>query len=352
MAKWKIKNISLRGIAACVPQNKLQTEDIPLFSQEEYQRFIANVGIKSRRVAEKCVCASDLCYAATQQLIAELEWNKNEIDALVFVSVTPDYRSPMTSCILQDKLGLSKSCFTLDIPLGCCGYLHGITVLSNLMTAGNIKKGLLLAGDTVYQTSSLEDKSRLPIFGDAGSASAFEYDENAEDIISYSCSDGSGYQAIIYPHSGFRHPVTPESFIMESFDNGIRRAPVHGLLDGIEVFSFAISKVPKLLNELLTDNNINKEVDIDYFLLHQANRMINEKIIRKTQIKSSKAPSNIEEYANTSCSSIPLLMVTRIREALQEKDLNLILSAFGVGLTWDCINIKTHKIVCPELIEV
>jgi 3-oxoacyl-[acyl-carrier-protein] synthase-3 len=352
MAKWIIKNISLRGVAACVPKNKVQTEDIPLLSEAECKRFIATVGIKSRRVAEKGVCASDLCYAAAQNLIAELEWDKNDIDALLFVSVTPDYRSPMTSCILQNKLGLSKSCFTLDVPLGCCGYLHGITVLANLMTAGNIKKGLLLAGDTVYQTSSFEDKSRLPIFGDAGSASAFEYNENTENIISYSCSDGSGYQAIMYPHSGFRHPVTPESFIMENFANGIRRAPIHGLLDGIEVFSFAISKVPQLLNELLFENNLNKDDDIDYFLLHQANRMINEKIIRKIQIKQSKAPSNIEEYANSSCSSIPLLMVTRIREAMKENNLNLILSAFGVGLTWDCINIKTHKIVCPQLIEI
>jgi 3-oxoacyl-[acyl-carrier-protein] synthase-3 len=353
MAKWKIRNIALKGVAACVPQNIVRTEDIPLFAKkEELERFLTNVGIKTRRVVEKGVCASDLCYEAAKKLITELGWENAEIEALIFVSITADYRSPMTSCILQNRLGLSESCFTVDIPLGCCGYLHGMTVLANLMSSGCIKKGLLLAGDTCYQMSSPEDKSRLPIFGDAGTASAFEYDETADAILSYSYTDGSGYDAVITPHSGFRHPVAPESFIMENIEDGIRRAPVHAVVNGMEVFSFAISKAPKLLKKIFEDNTIDKDTDIDYFLLHQANKMITDKIISKVKIDALKVPSNIEEYANTSCAAIPMLMVTRIREDLKKKDLSLILTAFGVGLTWGCVYMKTQKIACPELIEI
>jgi 3-oxoacyl-[acyl-carrier-protein] synthase-3 len=351
MANWTLKNIALRGISACVPENKVLTKDMSIFTPSECEKFLEGVGIESRRVVPEGVCASDLCYEAAEKLIAELKWDKSEIGALVFVSVTADYRSPMTSCILQDRLGLPTTCFTLDIPLACCGYLHGMTVLANLMQSGTIKKGLLLAGDTCYQMSSPEDKSRLPIFGDAGTASAYEYDETADDILSYSCSDGSGYEAIITPHSGFRHPVTPESFIMQDFEGGIRRAPVHGMLDGMEVFSFAISKAPKICKQLMEEHNIAPE-EVDYYVLHQANGKINDYIRNKMKIEPEKMPSCIEEFGNTSCTTIPLLMVSRLREPLITKSLNLILLAFGVGLTWGCVNIKTNRIVCPELMEL
>jgi 3-oxoacyl-[acyl-carrier-protein] synthase-3 len=353
MSKWRIKGIALKGVAACVPKNVVRTEDIPLFSgKEELERFITGVGIKRRRVVEDGVCASDLCYEAAEKLIAELGWNKNEIEALIFVSVTADYRSPMTSCILQDKLGLPQSCFTIDIPSACCGYLHGLTTIASIMASGSIKMGLLLAGDTAYQMGSPEDKSRFPVFGDAGTASAFEYDETAADIISYAYADGRGHSAIIQPHSGFRHPVTPESFIMEDIAPGIRRAPVHDTLDGMEVFSFAISKAPKVLKEFLSDNSLDKDTDIDYFLIHQANLMIIERIIIKSKLDMSKVPLNISDFANTVCATIPMLMVTNINNDLKEKDLNLVLLAFGAGLTWGCVNIKTSKIICPGLIEL
>lgn len=351
MANWIIKNVKLVGVSACVPKKTLHTEDMTIFHGDECEKFLNTVGIKSRRIAPSGVCASDLCYEAANKLIAELDWDKNEIDALIFVSITADYRSPMTSCILQNRLGLSNSCFTLDIPLACCGYLHGITVLSNIMSNGRIHKALLLCGDTCFQMSSPEDKSRYPIFGDAGTASAFIYDDTAKDIISYSYTDGSGYKAIITPHSGFRHPITPESFIMQDISEGIRRAPIHSMLDGMEVFSFAISKVPKSIKELMEQQHISQN-DVDYFLLHQANRLINQQICKKLKIESPKVPSNIEEFGNTSCATIPLLMVTRLKQKLSTQSLNLILSAFGVGLTWGCINIKTDKIICPPLIEL
>jgi 3-oxoacyl-[acyl-carrier-protein] synthase-3 len=352
MAKWNIKNIAFRGVAACVPKDNIPTEALPLLSKEECERFIASVGIKNRRVVENGICASDLCYKASEKLIAELGWNKNEIEALIFVSVSADYRSPMTSCILQDRLGLPQTCFTIDIPSACCGYLHGITTIANIMASGSIKKGLLLAGDTAFQMGSPEDKSRFPLFGDAGTATAFEYDEDADEILSSVYVDGSGYDAVILPHSGYRHPVTPESFIIQDYSDGIRRAPVHDALDGMTVYSFSISKAPKILNEFMLENKLNKDTDIDYFLMHQANKMMIDRIASKSRLDTSKVPINIGSFANTVCATIPLLMVTDIYDDLKNKKLNLILLAFGAGLTWGCVNIKTNKIVCPKLIEL
>lgn len=352
MANWIIKNVSIRGIAACVPKRVLETKDIPFFSDEECEKFIKSTGIVQRRIADNNVCTSDLCFEAAEKLLTDLNWNKADIDALVFVSTTPDYRTPATSCILQDRLGLSTSCFTLDISLGCCGYLHGLTVIASLMSSGSIKKALLLVGDTLFRTASPYDKSRYPLSGDAGTATAFEYDENADDIRSLSRTDGSLYSISMVPDSGFRHPVSLESFVYEDFGDGIVRAPIHAKMQGLEVFPFAIQQGPKIVQELLDRYDLNKDDEIDYYLFHQANLYIMKVVNKKLKLKPEKVPFNIAEFGNTSNACIPLTMVTKLRDELSNQKLSLILSVIGVGMTYGTIHLYTNKIVCPELIEI
>lgn len=354
MAYFTINNVAFRGVAACVPKKILRTEDIPLFTAEEAAKFNEQVGIFQRRVAEENICTSDLCYEAAVKLMDDLKWDKKDVDALIFVSTTPDYRTPATSCILQDRLGLSIDCFTLDISLGCCGYLHGLTVLSSLISAnnGSIKKGLLLVGDTLYRTSSPFDPSRLPLFGDAGTATALEYQEKAPAIDSLSHTDGSYHLVTITPDSGFRHPVNPKSFEYEDYGNGIKRARIHGNMNGLDVFPFAIKQGPKVMNEFMEHFCIDRDKDIDYFLFHQANLQIMKIVDKKLKIDENKVPFAIQDFGNTSCACIPLVMVSRIREQLCTKPLTMLLSVVGVGFTWGVIRLKTEGIVCPELIEI
>ena len=125
--------------------------------------------------------------------------------------------------------------------MGCCGCMYAITVAGNLLTTGNVKRALLLIGDTALRMGSMKDKSRVPLFGDCGTAVALEYDETANDIVVDFHTHGKGYEALMTPHGGFRHPATPESFEYEDFGNGIVRAPIHTLINGMNVFSFAIS---------------------------------------------------------------------------------------------------------------
>lgn len=353
MSFIEIHNVSLRGVSACVPKKIIENKECSLFTEEEANRFIETTGIKSRRSVEGSgVCSSDLCFYAAEKLMKDLGWEKSEIGLLVFVSQTPDYRSPATSCVLQHRLHLSTECMCFDIPFACSGYVHGLAVASNLLNSGFIKKALLLVGDTSSITSSPQDKSRYPLFGDAGTATALEYDEKATSMKCSFYTDGSGFEAIITPHSGFRNRITPESFIMHDFGNGIRRAPIHGVLDGMEVFSFGISKAPKAVNELCGKFGIDKENDVDYFLFHQANLMMNEKIRSKLKIPINKVPYNLDRFGNTSCATIPLLMVTDIRTELQKNVNSLLLCAFGQGLSWGCIYVCTKDIVCSELLEI
>ncbi|MCK9617652.1 MAG: ketoacyl-ACP synthase III [Lentimicrobiaceae bacterium] len=352
MAFLEIKNVALRGVAACVPAKTIRTENLPIFKNDEAEKFIKTTGIESRRIGGDGVCTSDLCFTAAEKLIKELNWNKSEIDALIFVSNTPDYRSPATSCILQDKLKLPTSCFTFDISAVCAGFIQGLTVISSILSSGTIKKALLLVGDTNSLTSSPEDKSRYPLLGDAGTATAWEYDKKAEKIYSNLLSDGSCYEFVISPDSGFRHFVTPESFIIKENEDGIRRAPIHGIMNGMEVFSFAISECPKAIKSLCEHYNINIHSEVDFYLFHQANMKINSTIGKKLKLEEKKIPSNIQWFGNTSCAAIPLLMVTNIREDISKKPLSLLLCAIGAGFVWSSAYIKTNNIVCPELLEL
>lgn len=341
MAYWSIHNVALRGLTGTVPNNPVKTADFPFFTREEAETFDATVGIKNRYIASEAICASDLCFDAAERLMAGLGWAKETVDVLLFVSVTGDYKTPPTSAILQDRLGLPTSTFVLDLPMGCCGCMYGITIAGNLLSAGTAKRALVLVGDTAMRMGSPKDKSRVPLFGDSGTAMALEYDSSAEDIIIEMNTLGSGYQALMTPHGGYRHPITKESFAYEDFGKGIIRAPKDALINGMDVFSFAISKPPISVKKMLEDLGLDKDNDIDYFLIHQANKLIVDRIVKKLKLDESKVPYNLQEFGNLGGASIPMLMVSELAEELSTKPLSLLCSSFGLGLTWGTMLIRT-----------
>lgn len=349
MAKWRIRNVRMAGVSACVPDKVMRTEEIPLFTLEEAEVFNNTVGIRRRHIATDEVCASDMCQKAAEKLMEELGWQRESIDVLIFESVTGDYRTPPTSCLLQDRMGLPDTTFCLDMPMGCCGCLYAITVGGNLLTTGNIRRALLLIGDTALRMGSMRDKSRVPLFGDCGAAIALEYDESAPEIVVDFHTLGSGWKALMTPHGGFRNPATPESFVEEDFGNGIVRAPYHTLINGMDVFSFAISRPPKSVAQFMADEGIDKDSDIDHFLIHQANKMIVDRVVKKLKLPVEKVPYNLEEYGNLGGASIPSLMVTRLREQLTQHPERLLMSSFGLGLSWATMSGMVGPMVIPEL---
>ena len=354
MARWTIKNVRIAGVSACVPNRIVKTAELGILNEEESLTFDNTVGIKERRLGPDSLCASDMCQAAAERLISELGWDKESIDALIFESVTGDYYpTPPTSCLLQDRLGLSSNCFCLDLPMGCCGSLYAINVAGNMLSAGNIHRALLLVGDTALRMGSMRDKSRVPLFGDAGTAIALEYDTNADDIVIEFHTMGSGYKALMTPHGGFRNPTTPDSFEYEDFGNGIIRRKRDTLIEGMDVFTFAISRPPKSFEQFIADYQLDKEKDIDYYLIHQANKMIVDRIVKKLKLPIEKVPYNLEQFGNTGGASVPMLMVTRLREQLQQdKPHRLLCSSFGLGLSWGTMMLNIKNVVIPELIEI
>ena len=342
MALWQIKNVALRGVTGTVPNNLVKTAELPVFTKEEADLFDTTVGIKNRYIAPDTICASDLCFDAAERLLAGLGWDKKSVDVLLFASVTGDYKTPPTSAILQDRLGLPASTFVLDVPMGCCGCMYGINVAGNLLSAGSAKRALLLVGDTAMRMGSSKDKSRVPLFGDCGTALALEYDPEVDDIIIDFNTMGSGYKALMTPHGGYRHPVTrEESFENEDFGNGIVRAPKDALINGMDVFSFAITKPPISMKKLLEEQNLDKDKDVDFFLIHQANKLIVDRIVKKLKLPVEKVPYNLQKFGNLGGASILMLMVSEIADELQSRPLTLLCSSFGLGLTWGTMVIHT-----------
>ncbi len=349
MAYWEIKNVAVRGVTGTVPNHPVKSAELPFFTKEEADTFDATVGIKNRYIASDNVCASDLCFDAAERLIAGLGWEKETIDILLFASVTGDYKTPPTSAILQDRLGLPSTTFVLDIPMGCCGCIYGINVAGNMLTAGTAKRAIVLVGDTAMRMGNPKDKSRGPLFGDSGTALALEYDTTAEDIIIDFNTMGAGYQALMTPHGGYRHPVTQESFVEEDFGNGIIRAPKDALINGMDVFSFAITKPPISVKKILEKKGLDKDKDIDFFLIHQANKLIVDRLVKKLKLPVEKVPYNLQKFGNLGGASILMLMVSEIAEELSSRPLTLLCSSFGLGLTWGTMVLKTKQMLVVPL---
>ncbi|MFY7811752.1 MAG: ketoacyl-ACP synthase III, partial [Flavobacterium sp.] len=217
MSFFQFNHISIKGIATCKPKNIEFISDI--LEKNESEIFTKNTGILQRHIADKETCASDLCYKAAEDIIEKLNWKKEEIDILIFVTQTPDYILPASSNILQNRLGLSKNCYCLDISLGCSGYIYGMSLISSLLQNPSFKKGILLVGDTITKLTSIEDKSVYPLFGDAGTATALEYDANVNHTISFvTGTDGSGEDAIKITHGGARNRYDESCLMYQNFD--------------------------------------------------------------------------------------------------------------------------------------
>lgn len=351
MAFLNLENVSIKGVSAAVPSNIEYSKDYHLFSETEARKFSDSTGIYQRRIASTDTTASDLCYSAADKLLLDLNWNREDVDCLIFVTQTPDYILPSTSCILQSRLGLSKEIVALDISLGCSGWIYGLMTIGSLLNTGSFKKGLLLVGDTITKTCSKDDKSTYPLFGDAGTATALEFDERSEGLKFHLSADGSGADSIIIPDGGYRSITSEKSLENQKFEKGISRTPLNLVLDGMNVFSFGITKAPKSVNNLLESFDINSD-NIDYFLFHQANLFMNEKIRKKLKIPKEKVPYILSDYGNTSCATIPLTLVEKIGSEVKNRKLDVIACGFGVGLSWGSAWFNLENIVCPEIIEI
>lgn len=344
MALSTLHNVRFAGLASCVPHRVLDNvRDCPPSQRSERERLVRNIGIRQRRICPEWQTFSDLAFVATEKLLEELQWQRDEVDALIVVTQSPDYPIPATAIILQNRLGLAHSTIAFDVNLGCSGYPFGLHLLGSMIAAGGVKKGLLLVGD---RSANVKD----PLFSDAGTATALEFDATAPPMHFDLNSDGSGYRAIMLPAGGHREPFGVQHLIPTRDEHGTLHSPADLILDGPAVLSFSTQRVPPAVERLLAHTGIGKE-EIDYFIFHQANRMINETIRKKLGLPPEKVPSTLSDYGNTSGASLPVTLTARLHETLQEGSHRLLLSGFGIGLSWGSAIVDIAAARFPAMVE-
>lgn len=348
MSTYSLDGVRLAALAAAVPKHTESNQDYARISQAERQFLIKTTGVAERRVARDDQTTADFCEAACRQIFEAGHAQPDDIGLLVFVSQSGDYYLPATAAVLQHKLGLSHHCMAFDVGLGCSGFVYGLSIVTSLMQTVGIKKALLLAGDTSSTTTPPSDKSTHPLFGDAGTATLLERNDQAAPWHFNLMTDGSGAEAIMIQDGGARHKLSPASFDTQPISDGIARSRLNLILDGQAIFAFSVREVPPSVRALL--EHANQSIDeLDFAVLHQANKLINDTVRKKLKLPAEKVPYSLDDYGNTSSASIPLTMVTRLPK---DRDLKLLLSGFGVGFSWGNVLLQTQSTQLLPLIEM
>lgn len=325
------ENIKIAAIASSVPEKVIDIAaklDDPSEDPKFIKQFIKNTGIRAKRKCDYDQTAADFSYTAAKQIMDAGYFMPEEIGVLINITQTPDYRTPATAFTIHKRLGLSKNCLAFDVNLGCSGFVYGVSLVASLLKTSTATKGLLTVGDTLARGrkhAKLKRSSNTGLlFGDASAAILIEKDDN-QNICSALMSDGAGHKALSSPYNAWRHPEGPES--------------IPG--DDIAVFNFTISEVPAILNAYMETTQTKIE-DYDDLVLHQANMMILKNIAKRVCMPMEKVPVCLDRFGNTSGSSVPLAIVDKYGAANEDKEVNLLTSSFGIGLSWGVLGFKIN----------
>lgn len=353
-----LHNVRVAAVRSAVPSREIRLDDELEFyggSAKKVARLKATLGMDRRRVCPEGVTASDLCAHAAQNLLRDYPDVRDTVDALIFVSQSPDWPLPATACELQHRLGLPKSCAAFDVNQGCAGYVYGLWLGSSLVASGGARRVLLLVGDAHSYGRDVRNRITAAVFGDGGSATLLERDEHADPMYFGLGTDGSGFETIIVPAGQARIPFVRdpgqnEALVSSTPDPGGNPWQMcETFMDGGGVFNFTMDVVPPHIAELLASAG-RTPADIDWLLLHQANRQIVENLAAKSGFALEKAPvESFSKYGNTASASIPVAMCDRFGgEALSGL---VLLCGYGVGLSWASCLCGMRAADCAPVID-
>lgn len=318
----------VRGVHCSIPSKRIDNSYFEKsFEKKSIDDVVKIIGVKTRYWAGDQTSTGDLCANSAKALMANLNWSPESIDALIFITQTPDFFLPPTSSVIHKKLNLHRECKAFDVNLGCSGYTYGLWLATCFIEASSARRVLVLAGDTNSKMIDKSDRTTCLVFGDAGSATAVEYSEHSVDSHYVLGTDGVGFNHLIVPQGAFgNYDIQADSRFKDKDPSCI-------FMDGAEVFNFTLGTVPKLLISLLAKAQSTID-DVDFALMHQANLFMLNHLQKKAKIPNDKFLVNIDKYGNTSSCSIPLLMCSEMTSLTSTKDLKLVLLGYGVGWSW------------------
>ena len=332
----------IQSIACHFPERLLgNAELVEQFPHWTEEKIVRKLGIENRPIAAEGETATDLAVIAAETLLENGSCEHEEIDFLLFCTQSPDYFMPTSACIIHERLGLPKACGALDFNLGCSGYIYGISLAKGLIETGVAKKVLLLTSETYSRYINPTDRAVRPLFGDAAAATLIAAKAAKEDPIGPFVfgTDGSGADLLIVPAGGHRLPSSEETAIEQPDGKGSTRSLNQLRMHGHGIFSFAVDRVPPMVEELLQKSGKNRE-DIGAFIFHQANKYMLDRLQELCHLKGTNFFNNVMQRGNTVSSSIPVAMADAWHSGTLKPNEWVMLVGFGVGLSWGATLVK------------
>lgn len=348
------KDKVITGILVVLPSNEIYFEQEMgnyNFPIKKSLKLKDALGLNKRRVADEGVCASDLVIKGLEYLFYNHKLIKEEIDALLFITQTPDYLMPPTSNVIQGHFKLKKDMICLDINQGCAGFIVGLNQAFMLLDQPAISKVVLINADVLSHKVSKRDRNSNPLIGDAASITIVEKSIVKKEIFGNIKMDGSGAFSLQIPAGGARLPLSSETAEILEDLNGNFRSKENLVMKGDEVFNFVQTEVPSMIESLLQSAKVKKD-EVDYYMFHQPNKFMLHKVADKIGVSRDKMPSNIvENFGNSSGVTIPIVTWYNVSDEIKQKSLRICFSGFGVGLTWASLLMDIGPLCFCEMIE-
>jgi 3-oxoacyl-[acyl-carrier-protein] synthase III len=319
--------------------DKLITNDEFLYAKNDFLE--EKVGIKERKIAREDQATSDLAIPAINKLLEKNNIDRNSIEFLIVCTLTPDYRLPQLSSILQHNCELPKTLYSFDIRMGCSGYVYLLSIAQALVNTFNFKRGLIVSADKFSQYLSYKDYTVDTLFSDVACASLIEKNPKLFEIVAHDFgTDGAGEKNIIVPAGGSRKPYNEDTCKFKFERDGVERSDNYLYMNGRQVMKFASATVPQSANKVLNKANLNLD-DIDWVVMHQANKVMLEDIAKRMELPEEKNYINLWDKGNTIASSIPIALDEIIKNNLRvKKDRHWLITGFGLGYSWHTTLLK------------
>lgn len=349
----KFQNKRISGILSILPSTIVKFEDEMSnynFSTAKSLKLKMAMGYNTHRIVKEGQCSSDLCIYGLQYLIDNGLLKKEDIDALLFVSQSPDYFMPPTSNVIQGHFDLKQDMICMDINQGCAGFEIGLIQSFMLLEQESIQKVVLMNADTLSQKVSKRDRNSNPLIGDAAAITIVEKDDKKSTVVATVKMDGNNAYALMIPAGGFRHPSSAETALMEEDAAGNFRSKDNLVMKGDDVFNFVMREVPPMIHHLLEKAGVT-ENDVDWYMFHQPNKFMLNKLADAIKVPREKMPSNIvENFGNSSGATVPINISYNLGDTLLSSSSKICLAGFGVGLTWSSLlmeigNLKFNKTI-------
>lgn len=342
MAAMKRAFAEIQSIACYLPEQVLGNDElVEAFPHWTKEKIVRKLGIENRPVAAEKETAADMAVIAAETLLENGSCEHEEIDFVLFCTQSPDYFLPTSACIIHERLGLPKACGAFDFNLGCSGYIYGLSLAKGLIETGSAKKVLFLTSETYSKYININDRASRPLFGDGAAATLIAAKTAKEEPIGPFVfgTDGSGADLLIVPAGAHRLPSSIETAIEQSDREGSVRSLNQLKMHGPGIFSFAVDRVPPMVDELLQKSGKSRD-DIGSYIFHQANKYMLDRLQELCHLKGTKFFNDVMQRGNTVSSSIPIAMVDAWHSGMLKPNEWVMLVGFGVGLSWGAALVK------------